>query len=48
MLSWLDKPKPRYERQLEEVKHAVMYETKLPEKELYRILEVLYEYRVID
>lgn len=42
------KPRPRYERQLEEVKHLVLHDTKLKEDRLNEILKILYEYRIID
>jgi hypothetical protein len=50
----LDKPETRYERQLENVNHLVLNSIQdkknvnITMKELYSILEILYEYRVID
>lgn len=42
------RPQRRYERQLEDVEHIVMHETRLKKERLYEILEILYEHRIID
>lgn len=41
-------PPKRYERQLQDVEYLVLHETKLKKERLYEILEILYEYRIID
>ncbi|QDP43202.1 hypothetical protein Goe7_c01770 [Bacillus phage vB_BveM-Goe7] len=48
------RPITRYERQLENVDHLVLHSIRekhginISMKELYQILETLYEYRVVD
>jgi hypothetical protein len=50
----VDKPETRYEKQLQNVDHLVLHtihdkhNVMITKKELQSILEVLYEYRVID
>lgn len=39
---------PRYERQLQDVEELVMHDAKISKERLYEVLEVLYEYRIID
>lgn len=48
MFLWTDKPRRRYEKQLEDVEEIVAHDTKLSKERLYEVLEILYEYRIID
>ena len=48
MLSWTDKPQPRYERQLRDIEEIILNEANISKAKLYKVLEVLYEHRVID
>ena len=48
MLSWTDKPQPRYERQLRDIEEIILNEANISKEKLYKVLEVLYEHRVID
>ncbi|MFZ3580203.1 hypothetical protein [Virgibacillus sp. DJP39] len=43
-----EKPPKRYLRQLESVEEFVLHDTKLKKERLHEILDVLYEYRIID
>lgn len=42
------RPEPRYKKQLRNVEHLVLHDVKLSKERLEEILEILYEYRVID
>lgn len=49
-----DQPTTRYERQLENVEHLILHTLKdkhdinLSKKELYQVMSVMYEWRVVD
>lgn len=48
MSIWDTKPRPRYERQLEEVKYLVLHDLKMSEDRLNEVLKILYDWRIID
>lgn len=54
MFFGIDKPTPRFERQLKHQEELVLHEinkgnnTKLSKERLHEILEILYEFRVVD
>lgn len=48
MKIWSTDVLPKWEQRLEQNKELILKETKMDEKKLKEVMEILYEHRVID